>query len=366
MGESSLRRRVTQKDVASHAGVSTSIVSYVINNGPRSVSRETRERVLRSIDELDYRPNKHARLLTRSQSESELAVRQFGVIMGSAQTMFTRPFYGAILSGIYAEAHRLQMRVRFLQFLDDLADPVLFNELIHPEEISGLLLFALDVDSSEHSIQAATRKATMQKILERVDNVICLERKWGNLPAVIFDREKAAHAAVSHLISLGHTQIGFLGAHDDRLTGFRNALFDHGLYIRQEWIATPGDSNTPEVGHQHVCQVMKGCNRPTALFTCSDEVAFGAITALADMGLRVPDDIAIASIDDIEFAKYYQPRLTSVRVPKRQMGANAVRMLHDHNGQLSDPAVSVVLPTELIVRESCGTVQRKAAIHKTL
>ncbi len=64
---------------------------------------------------------------------------------------------------------------------------------------------------------------------DRVDNVVCLERKWGNLPAVIFDREKAAHVAVSHLISLGHYQIGFLGAPDDRLTGYRNALYEHGL-----------------------------------------------------------------------------------------------------------------------------------------
>ncbi len=133
MGTRSQRRRVTQKDVARRAGVSTSIVSYVINNGPRSVSAGTRARVLRAIEELDYRPNKYAQMLMRSQSEPEHAVRQIGVVIGGDSSMFTRPFYAAILSGIYAEAQRLQMRVRFLQFLDDLTDPVLFNELIHPE-----------------------------------------------------------------------------------------------------------------------------------------------------------------------------------------------------------------------------------------
>ena len=359
MDESTLRRRVTQKDVAGHAGVSTSIVSYVINNGPRSVSQATRDRVLRSIAELDYRPNKHARLLIRNQSESDPAVRQFGVIMGSSATMFTRPFYGAILSGIYAEAHRLHMRVRFLQFLDDLTDPVLFNELIHPEEVSGLLLFSLATGFPHDSVTAAIRESTMHKILDRVDNVICLERQWGSLPAVVFDREKAAHAAVSHLISLGHKQIGFLGARDDRLIGYRNAFFDHGVRLRQEWIAAPEGQNSPEVGRRQASHVMVNENRPTALFTCSDEVAIGAITALAELGLHVPDDVAVASIDDIEFAKYYQPRLTSVHVPKAQMGAYAVRMLHDQSGQPSDPAVSVVLPTELIVRESCGAAANR-------
>ena len=355
ISKSSFRRAVTQKDVASHAGVSTSIVSYVINNGPRSVSQATRERVLRSIEILDYRPNKHARLLTRGQSASDPAVGQIGIVMGSDHAMFNRPFYSAILAGIYAEAHRLHMHVRFLQFLDDLADPLLFNELIRPEEVSGLLLCSLDTESPHNRAMAATRVATLDKILERVDNVICLERKWGALPAVLFDREKAAYAAAAHLISLGHTQIGFLGAHDDRLIGYRNAFFDHGLRLRQAWIAAPEGSNTPQVGHQQAFQLMSKDERPSALFACSDEVAIGAITALAELGMRVPHDVAIASIDDVEFAEFYQPRLTSVHVPKEQMGAHAVRMLQDNNSTSTDP-VSIVVPTELIVRESCGAM----------
>ncbi len=187
----SQRRRVTQKDVAARACVSTSIVSYVINNGPRSVSDGTRARVLRAIEELDYRPNKYAQMLIRSQSEPEHAVRQIGIIIGGDASIFTRPYYAAILSGIYAEAQRLDMRVRFIQFLDDLNDPVLFNELIHPDEVSGLLLFAFDTFAPNEPERIQMREATLQRVTERVDNVVCLERKWGNLPAVIFDRERA-------------------------------------------------------------------------------------------------------------------------------------------------------------------------------
>lgn len=366
MGTQPARRRVTQKDVARHAGVSTSIVSYVINNGPRSVSPQTRDRVLRAVEKLDYRPNKHAQMLMRGQSEPDLAVRQFGVIVGGDASMFTRPFYGAILSGIYAEAQRLQMRVRFLQFLDDLSDPILFNELIHPEEISGLLLFAFDTDFPNEPDKMDGREATLQRVLERVDNVVCLERKWGNLPAVIFDREKAAYVAVSHLISLGHCRIGFLGAPDDRLTGYRNALLERGLAYDAKLVADLHGHNSPEDGFRQTTKAMGRQTQPTAFFACSDEVAVGAIGALKGMGLRVPEDLAIASVDDIEFADLYDPRLTSVYVPKAQMGAYAVRMLHDQSRQPSDPAVSVVLPTELIVRESCGAHLTETVPERTI
>ena len=354
MGVRSQEKRITQKDVARHADVSTAVVSYVINNGPRSVSAETRARVLQAIEELDYRPNKYAQMLMRSQSEPERAVRQIGVVVGGDSSMFTRPFYAAILSGIYAEAHRLQIRVRFLQFLDDLTDPVLFNELIHPEEVSGILLFAFEGDFSSEPEEVAVRETTLLKIVARIDNVICLERKWGNLPAVIFDREKAAYVAVSHLISLGHSRIGFLGAPDDRLSGYRNALLEHGLPYNANLVTDLCGHNSPEDGFHQATKAMGGQTQPTAFFACSDEVAVGAIGALKEMGLHVPEDVAIASVDDIEFADLYDPRLTSVYVPKAQMGAYAVRMLHDQSGQPSDPAVSVVLPTELIVRESCG------------
>jgi len=117
--------RVTQKDVARRAGVSTSVVSYVINNGPRSISPATRRRVLQAIEELGYRPNKHAQLLLRSRLGAEQATREFGIIVGGKRSIFTRPFYGDILAGIYQEAHRLHMRVRFLQFLGDLRPPAL-------------------------------------------------------------------------------------------------------------------------------------------------------------------------------------------------------------------------------------------------
>ncbi len=175
-----------------------------------------------------------------------------------------------------------------------------------------------------------------------------------------------AHDAVSHLISLGHRRIGFLGALDERLTGYRNALYGQDLPYDKRLINRSGGGNSPADGYRQALQAMEADVKPTAFFACSDEVAMGAICALDTLGLAVPDDVAIVSVDAIEFADYYRPRLTSVCVPKAQMGAYAVRMLHDHSSQPQDPPVSVVLPTELIVRESCGAHQMKTVREATI
>lgn len=344
-----MHKRVTQKDVAERAGVSTSIVSYVINNGPRSVSPQTRRRVLRAVEELGYRPNKHAQMLTSGKWQADAGVREFGIVVGGTSSMFSRPFYGEVLAGIYAEANALRMRVRFIQFLEELTDPLLFNELIHTDEISGLILFAVDRgytnDVSAH---------TVKRMLERIDNVVCVERKWGDLPAVIFDRAGAAHSAICHLLEQGHRRIGFLGATDDRLVGYRHALFDHGIGFDEQLVCIlPGGNTSPE-GYTHVMKLFGQPEPPTAVFTCSDEVAIGVLGRLREEGLHVPNDIALASVDDIPFADYVVPRLTTVQVPKAQLGAHGVRMLHDRSTRPGEPPISVVLPTTLVVRDSCG------------
>lgn len=352
MAAESSSRRVTQKDVAERAGVSTSIVSYVINNGPRPVAEATRRRVLDAIEELEYRPNKYAQMLMRNKWESEAATRHFGIVVGGGPSMFMRPFYAGVLSGIYDEAHRRRMRVRFIQFLENLADPILFNELIHPEEIAGLILLAVDVDrvATEH-------RALVERMTERIDNIVCLERKWENLPAVIFDRSNAARLAVSHLIGLGHRAIGFLGNPDERQLGYRATMMEHELPIVPEWTAQTVVDNTPEDGCRQVMEIMQRAEdqAPSAFFAASDEVAMGAIKGLQQLGLRVPQDVALVGVDDIPPAAYLSPTLTTVRVPKVRMGAHGVRALSDLSDQPADGLpVSTLLPLELIVRESCG------------
>jgi DNA-binding LacI/PurR family transcriptional regulator len=358
------RGRVTQKDVARLAGVSTSSVSYVINNGPRSVSAETRRRVQQAVETLGYRPNEHARMLLRSRSNVEPCLREFGIIVGGPQSIFTRPFYSSILAGIYAEADRLHMRVRFLQFLAELRDPLLFNELIHREAISGLLFFAMDGDLGLPADEANALRATVvARVQERIAHVVCVERKWANLPAVTFDRAAAADLGVTHLVRLGHRTIAFAGAPDERLTGYRNALLRHGLDYDAALVVDEQSANTPEDGYRHAARLLRLPATPTAVFACSDEVSIGLLAGLQDAGLAAPGDIALVSCDDIPIAGYIRPRLTTVHIPTVEMGAYAVRMLRDLATHPQVPPVSVMLPIALVVRESCGASSSMHARH---
>lgn len=341
-----MHKAVTRQDVARLANVSSAVVSYVMNDGPRPVAEDTRKRVIEAIKKSGYRPNKHAQ---RLKSRSGGSKGQVGIIMGGNGEILLRPYYADVLFGIYDEAYRQGQRIRFLHFFEELHDPLLFNEHIHPDEISALILFPIQL-----SLMDLRSQALLQRILKRIDNVVCLELPVANLPAVIFDRAEAARTAVTHLIKLGHQRIGFVGGCDERLGGYRQALLEHGLPYDDRLIKSPGMHNSPDEGYAGGQQLLAENPRPTAIFTMCDEVALGVLGALHDHGLNVPADVALASIDDLEFAALIRPALTTVRVPRRQIGVQALRMLTMHADYPDTPTVSMVLPTELIVRQSCG------------
>jgi DNA-binding LacI/PurR family transcriptional regulator len=213
---------VTQKDVAERAGVSRGVVSYVINNGPREVAPETRKRVLTAIQELGYRPNKHAQHLKRGGLSAN---KSLGIIAGGQSfNVLERPYYNIILAGLFEEAHRLGQEVRFFSFFDALTDPVFFNKNIHRDEISSLILILPAIITTNPDYVDI-----LDQIAERVDNVVCLEEPVKGWPTVIFDRALAARQAVEHLIKLGHQRIAFLAIQDARLTGYRQTLLDYNL-----------------------------------------------------------------------------------------------------------------------------------------
>ena len=210
------KRQATQADVARLAQVSRSIVSYVINNGPRSVSEETRNRVLDAIRQLEYRPNKHAQMLMHEKWDS-VAADQLGVVISSVN-LFKRPYYGEILAGIHEEAHRRGRHIRFIRLLEALRNPALLNQIVHKQEVSGIIFLALD-----QVLQSKADNALFQKIVERVDRAVCLEWHHESLPSVNFDRHRAALEATAHLLKLGHCSLAYIGPNDQRVRGFRAA-----------------------------------------------------------------------------------------------------------------------------------------------
>ncbi|MFC1960803.1 LacI family DNA-binding transcriptional regulator [Chloroflexota bacterium] len=341
------KRVVTQQDVADRAGVSRAVVSYVVNNGPRVVLPETQARVLQAIEELGYRPNKYAQGLKLQASEQ--ATGQIGILLGGTVDILHRPYYSLLLAGIYRETHRQNQQIRLVTFIDELKDPVFFNQNIHPEVISGLLLIG-----SETMVNDPDWPALYERMTNRVANVVSLEHAFADVPAVLFDRVAAAQIAVQHLIDLGHTNIGYAGFPDERYQGYRQKLLEHGL-VEPAHFTLDGHVHTPEHGYHTTCALLDLPEPPTALLASADEVALGVLAALRDRGLNSPQDVAIVSIDDLPFASMIRPALTTVHVPKESFGIYALQMLAMREANPDVIPASVVLPVELIVRKSCGT-----------
>jgi DNA-binding LacI/PurR family transcriptional regulator len=341
------KSNITQKEVAKYAGVSRSVVSYVINNGPRDVAVDTRERVLHAIKELGYQPNKNAQRLKLGEAQASKAL---GIVAGGRSfNVLERPYYNTIMAGLFEEAHKLGHDVRFFSFFDALLDPVFFNRNIHADEISSLVLILPGMISGNPEYDAI-----LDKIAERIDNVVCLEEPIKNWPTVFFDRAKAAKQAMEHLIKLGHERIAFLAIHDARLTGYRQTLFDHNLSYDESLIFTIDPSQVLASAYQLTLKIILSKPRPTAIFCANDESAISALAALRDHAIQIPEEIAVVSIDNIGLSGMIRPSLTTVDVPKRRMASYAMQILMLQKQFNNQQAASIVLPTELIIRESCG------------
>ena len=168
MGKQGNGNLVTQHDVAARAGVSRSVVSYVLNNGPRKVSDETRQRVMDAIRDLGYRPNKHAQRLKQGSAAVKNTI---GIVTGGqSYNMLNRPYYNLVLAGLFDSAYQLDQHIRFFSFFDALKDPLFFNKNIHQDEISSLILLLPQMITSTPG-----HESILDEMIARIDNIICLE-----------------------------------------------------------------------------------------------------------------------------------------------------------------------------------------------
>lgn len=334
-------RTITQEDVARRARVSRSIVSYVINNGPRKVSDETRARVLDAIRDLGYRPNKHARIL--SSANGLVAEKSLGLVL-AGDYMFKRPYYGSLLASIHERAHERGCHIRFIRLYEDFTNPALLNELIHPDEIGGIVLIGLD-----QVLFTDEDRALVTDIIQRVDRVVCVEWEWPGVPSIRFDRQKAALQATTHLLEQGSARVAYIGPDDERLTGYRQALWQAGLALSDTYAAFAAETSH---GFDAMARLIDAGVDVDAVCAGSDEVALGVLSCLQRHGRRVPDDVAVVGIDNLDMAAYIVPALTSVDTPREAIGFHAVDALIADRSPGGMSAFAVTLPTQLIVRDS--------------
>ena len=342
MPSSHSRKIITQDDVAREAGVTRSIVSYVINNGPRRVSVETRNRVLAAIKTLGYRPNKHAQIL--SSPDESLAGNYIGIIL-SGNYMFMRPFYGSILASIHEYAHEIGWHIRFIRVYDDFCDPTLFDELIHPNEIRGVVLLGLDHVLSK----MADDTVLVDEIVRRVERVVCIDWEWPGVPSIKFDRQHAAFQATTHLLTLGRQSIAYIGPEDKRVAGFQQALWERGIAPHEDLMAVADDTI---MGYSKCDAMLNAGAVVDAVCTGCDDVGIGVLNCLQQHGFNVPADVAVASIDNIDIAAYTVPALTTVDVPKYEIGRHAVNILTSDRAWQASASYAINVPTQLVVRES--------------
>ncbi|MDR1469987.1 MAG: LacI family transcriptional regulator [Spirochaetaceae bacterium] len=350
--ENGPKPQITQNDVAQRAGVSRSMVSYVLTGYGRAVAPETRQKILDAINNLGYRPNKYAQALSKGNGRS-LADRHIGIVLCDVEK-FLRPYYAEILAGIHLAAHEKGFHIRFIRFFDELKDPILYNQLIHGEEICGILLVALD-----QSLKTPEDRQIIDGIRERIDQIVCVEWQMPGLSSVSFDRQNAAFQAVSYLFDQGYRDIVYLGELDQRVLGFRQAFLERGreaasgsgldgasgLYI--------DDAADMPSGYEAVQRLHRSRPAlPRAILAGSDEVALGLLLYLHEQRVAVPEEVAVISIDNLEIAAYAAPPLTTMNVQKRAMGRRAVEMIVNRTAGQNEHALSLLLPVNLVVRKS--------------
>lgn len=329
-------RRPTSADVAALAGVSRTTVSFVLNGRDVQISPATRQRVLDAARQLDYHPHASARQLAGGRSQAiGLVLRQ------SAEQIAADAFLSESLRGLSTAARAAGFRV-----LVESADAEHgYAELARSRGADGLVV------SGPRSVEPE-----LASLVEEGFPIV-LQGSLANLdvPSVDVDNVVGARRAVEHLIGLGHRRIGCITnapleytAAADRCEGYRQALAAAGIGY-DESLVVEGGFDAPS-GHRAARQLL--ATRPVdAIFVASDVVAIGAITAIRDADLAVPEDISIVGFDDIPIAAYLDPPLTTIRVPAYELGQAVGRALLD---RIAIPGfhTRTLLPTELVVRES--------------
>jgi LacI family transcriptional regulator len=333
---------VTLSDIAVRAGVAVSTVSRVLNKKATKyrISAETEQLILRTASELKYRPNQLARGLRLSQTNT----------IGLIAPDVSNPFFAYLIKRVQSVAHATGFSLVVCNTDENLDLEIEHVNLLYRKRVDGLIAMPVG-QHYEHFVEW----------LERDLPLVLLDRCFDQVAAnsVVVDNFSGAFDAVDHLIRSGHECIaiiqGLPGTYTStaRLNGYKEALRVHGLAF-SERLAVGGDFRQ-ENGYVETKLLLSMDPRPTAIFATSDLITLGALQAIYEEGLSIPDDISLIVFDDFEFAPYLRCPLTAVRQPKELMGETAVKMLVEciRNGASREPK-RIVLKPRLVVRSSVG------------
>jgi len=340
-------RSPTSFEVARRARVSRTTVSLVLNRVPgASISEPTRARVLKVAREMGYVPHAVGKALASRRTMS------IGVAYSADQA--SRPFLQLVIEGLSQATRKRDQRLLVESFDEgDRARTIL--ELTRARHIDGLVMWG--PRHGDPVIAALARDGFPLVMIGSVE----VEGPC----SIDIDNRAAAKSIVTHLLELGHRRIAcitnaptsYLSA-SDRVAGWREALGERGVKP-DPGLVREGDF-TAESGREAMESILDGRRLPTAVFAASDTVAFGAMKALHERGLRIPEDVSVAGFDDIPLAAFATPPLTTVRIPGIEEGIRAGEILMDLLDGRVRPGYSETIEARLVVRASTARPARRA------
>lgn len=347
----------TIKDIAEMARVSIATVSRTLNQDKTlSISDETRQRILEIAEELQYKTrkerNKYKKRVTTPKHHIGL------LLLYSQKEELNDPYYLSIRHSIKEEG--TQCGFSIIEMFHD-------SEII--KNIKKYSLKGLIVVGSE----AQYERTNCYSLLEEIEHVVFVDfdPKVEAADCILMDFEKTVKEAIYYLINLGHEKIGFIGGeelHTGRVSNFspvkindiREQIYYKTLKEQNKYypkyVRIEGQYSC-EQGYESMLQLIKQDDMPTAIFVASDTMAIGALKALRESGINVPDDLSIVSCNDIPTAEFVMPALTTIRANTELMGIMAVRTMNERIMYDRGIGVKVSIPTKLIIRQSSGELK---------
>lgn len=329
------------KDVAQKAGVSTATVSLVLK-GHQRISAGTRRKVLKAVEELDYHPSHTARGLVSKQTGN------IGFVLTEDHFLRTEPFYTQIFLGAEFSARQFPYYILLTTIPTDSDDDEPLPRFVVERSIDGLI------------IAGKVPANFICKLMEYKLPLVMIDffPPSGQYSAVLIDNINGGMQATDHLISCGHKKIAFIGGEmdhpsiRDRYMGYKMALEKKGIEFDPMRIVTTETSTSRDGGYNAMKESLEKIPDTTAVFACNDAMAIGAMQYLKEKKFRIPQDISLIGFDDIESDMLQDPPLTTMRVPKFDMGGEALRLMYDMLKSKQAASRKILMPVELIIRES--------------
>jgi LacI family transcriptional regulator len=342
-------QKVTLKTIADHLGLTAGTVSAALNNSAaaRSIPEHTKERILQAARELNYRPNFFARTLRLKRTFT----------IGVIASQIGDDYGSQVINGI---EHYLQQRNFFFLTVVHRHDPQLmasYSHLLLSRGVEGLI--TVDTSVTE-TLSVPTVAVAGHQLVAGVTNII-------------LDHKKAVRLALEHLKSLGHEEIAFLKGQPfssdsaSRWSAICEVSKELGIRIRPELtVQIEGTDSTPKLGYPVGKELLTRRTPFTALFAYNDISAIGAVWALREAGLRIPEDVSVVGFDDIPGAAFSNPALTTVRQPLIRMGQIAAQTLVDQIEGRGDYQPEIAVEAEFVVRASTGPAPQLKMNHESV